>query len=64
MREMKSSISIRIFGYLQKYYHVKRPASTIDITAAEYKVLAAFMKNKGQILSRDQLIIAGFWGRI
>ena len=34
----------------------------IDLTAAEYKVLAALMKNKGQILSREQLIEQAFGG--
>lgn len=32
----------------------------IDLTAAEYKVLAALFKNKGQILSREQLIEQAF----
>lgn len=34
----------------------------IELTAAEFKVLAALMKNKGQILSRDQLIEQAFGG--
>lgn len=34
----------------------------IDLTAAEYKVLAALMKNRGQILSREQLISQAFGG--
>lgn len=33
-----------------------RDDQEIDLTAAEYKVLVALMKNKGQILSREQLI--------
>ena len=32
----------------------------IDLTAAKYKVLLALMKNKGQILSREQLIEQAF----
>ena len=32
----------------------------IEITAAEYKVLVALMKNKGHILSREQLIEQAF----
>lgn len=34
----------------------------IDMTAAEYKVLEALVKNKGQILSREQLIEQAFGG--
>lgn len=34
----------------------------IDLTAAEFKVLATLMKNKGQILSREQLIEQAFGG--
>lgn len=37
-----------------------RDQQEIDLTAAEYKVLLALMKNKGQILSRDQLIEQAF----
>lgn len=34
----------------------------IDLTTAEYKLLVALMKNKGQILSREQLIELAFGG--
>lgn len=34
----------------------------VDLTAAEYKVLLVLMKNKGQILSREQLIDQAFGG--
>ena len=37
-----------------------RDQQEIDLTAAEYKVLLALMKNKGQILSREQLIEQAF----
>lgn len=43
-----------------KSYTLMKDQKTIDITAAEYKVLAALMKNKGQILSREQLIEQAF----
>lgn len=39
-----------------------RDDKEIELTAAEYKVLATFMKNKGQILSREQLIEQAFGG--
>lgn len=49
--------NIRLFT---KSFTLMKDQQMIDITAAEYKVLAAFMKNKGQILSRDQLIEQAF----
>jgi len=32
----------------------------IDLTAAEFKLIHAFMRNKGQVLSREQLIAQSF----
>ncbi len=49
--------NIRLFS---KSFTLMKDQDQIEITAAEYKVLAAFMKNKGQILSREQLIEQAF----
>ena len=49
--------NIRLFS---KSITLMKDQDQIEITAAEYKVLAAFMKNKGQILSREQLIEQAF----
>lgn len=49
--------NIRLFS---KSFTLMKDQNQIEITAAEYKVLAAFMKNKGQILSREQLIEQAF----
>lgn len=43
-----------------KSFKAYKEEEEIELTAAEFKVLAAFMKNQGQILSREQLIEQAF----
>jgi len=40
---------------------VRRGADVIALTSLEFKLLAFFVKNRGRILSRDQLV-TGAWG--
>lgn len=49
--------NLKLYSKSQKVYKEKQE---IELTAAEYKVLAALMKNRGQILSREQLIEQAF----
>jgi len=39
----------------------RRPGRTVELTAIEVKLLAAFVRSRGLVLSRDQLLDAG-WG--
>jgi DNA-binding response OmpR family regulator len=41
---------------------LKRSGQRVEITAQELRLLAAFVRNSGRVLSRDQLIEAA-WGR-
>jgi two-component system alkaline phosphatase synthesis response regulator PhoP len=41
---------------------VKRSGQRVEITAQELRLLAALVRNRGHVLSRDQLIEAA-WGR-
>lgn len=50
---------IKIFSKSLKVWKEKEE---IDLTFAEFKILEALVKNKGQILSRDQLIELAFGG--
>jgi DNA-binding response OmpR family regulator len=40
---------------------VRRGASVVDLTALEFKLLSTFIKRRGRVLTRDQLIDAA-WG--
>ncbi len=40
---------------------LRRGGKTVEVTAQELKLLAAFVRNQGRVLSRDQLISAA-WG--
>jgi DNA-binding response OmpR family regulator len=40
---------------------LRRPGRTLEITAIEVKLLAAFVRSRGLVLTRDQLLDAG-WG--
>jgi len=41
---------------------VRRAGTPVDVSALEFRLLAAFIHNRGRLLSRDQLIDAA-WGR-
>jgi two-component system alkaline phosphatase synthesis response regulator PhoP len=41
---------------------VRREGATVDVTAIEFKLLAAFVQRRGRVLSRNQLLDAA-WGR-
>src|SRR5512136_1437160 len=41
---------------------VRRAGAPIDFSALEFRILAAFIRNRGRVLSREQLIDAA-WGR-
>ena len=41
---------------------VRRTGMTVDVSALEFRLLAAFIRNRGRVLSREQLIDAA-WGR-
>ena len=41
---------------------VRRAGAAVDLSALEFKLLGAFVRNRGRVLSRDQLLDAA-WGR-
>jgi two-component system alkaline phosphatase synthesis response regulator PhoP len=41
---------------------VRRAGAPVDVSALEFRLLAAFIRNRGRVLSREQLIDAA-WGR-
>ncbi len=41
---------------------VRRGAAPVEVSALEFRLLAAFVRNRGRLLSREQLIDAA-WGR-
>jgi DNA-binding response OmpR family regulator len=41
---------------------VRRAGAAIDLSALEFKLLTTFVRNRGRVLSRDQLLDAA-WGR-
>lgn len=41
---------------------VRRAAMPVDVSALEFRLLATFIRNRGRVLSREQLIDAA-WGR-
>ncbi len=41
---------------------VRRAHAPVDVSALEFRLLAAFIRNRGRVLSREQLIDAA-WGR-
>jgi DNA-binding response OmpR family regulator len=41
---------------------VRRAGAPLDVSALEFRLLAAFIRNRGRVLSREQLIDA-VWGR-
>ena len=41
---------------------VRRGGQAIDLSALEFKLLSAFVKRRGRVLSREQLLDAA-WGR-
>jgi DNA-binding response OmpR family regulator len=41
---------------------LRRAGAAIDLSALEWKLLTAFVRNRGRVLSRDQLLDAA-WGR-
>jgi two-component system alkaline phosphatase synthesis response regulator PhoP len=41
---------------------VRRAGSPIDLSALEFKLLSVFIKSRGRVLSRDQLLDAA-WGQ-
>jgi DNA-binding response OmpR family regulator len=41
---------------------VRRGGAPVDISALEFKLLGVFLRNRGRVLSRDQLLDAA-WGR-
>ena len=41
---------------------VRRGGEPVDLSALEFKLLAAFVRRRGRVLSREQLIDAA-WGR-
>ena len=41
---------------------VRRAGTVIDLSALEFKLLSAFVQNRGRLLTRDQLLDAA-WGR-
>ncbi|MDK2808379.1 MAG: hypothetical protein PWP24_1114 [Clostridiales bacterium] len=49
--------NLKLYGKSQSLW---RDDKEIELTAAEFKVLTAFMKNRGQILSREQVIEQAF----
>jgi DNA-binding response OmpR family regulator len=40
---------------------VRRAGATVDITSTEFKLLSAFVRHRGRVLSRDQLLTEA-WG--
>ena len=43
-------------------YEVRRAGSVVDVTATEFKVLAAFIRNRGRVLNREKLLNEA-WGQ-
>jgi two-component system alkaline phosphatase synthesis response regulator PhoP len=41
---------------------LRRSGATVEITSLEFKLMGAFIRNRGRVLSRDQLLEAA-WGR-
>src|SRR4051812_28174591 len=41
---------------------VRRGGAAIDVSALEFKLLTAFVRNRGRVLTREQLLDAA-WGR-
>ncbi len=41
---------------------VRRAGASVEVSALEFRLLAAFVRNRGRVLSREQLIDAA-WGR-
>jgi DNA-binding response OmpR family regulator len=41
---------------------VRRAGQALDVTTTEFKLLTAFARNRGRVLSRQQLLDAA-WGR-
>ena len=41
---------------------VRRGGAVVDVSALEFKLLTAFVRNRGRVLTRDQLLDAA-WGR-
>jgi len=41
---------------------LRRGGAAVEVTSLEFKLMAAFIRNKGRVLSRDQLL-EGAWGR-
>ena len=41
---------------------VRREGAVVDLSALEFKLLTAFIRNRGRVLTRDQLLDAA-WGR-
>jgi two-component system alkaline phosphatase synthesis response regulator PhoP len=41
---------------------VRRAGAPVEVSALEFRLLAAFIRNRGRVLSREQLIDAA-WGR-
>jgi DNA-binding response OmpR family regulator len=43
-------------------YEARRAGKLVDLTPLEFKLLAAFIRSRGRVLQRDQLL-DGVWGR-
>lgn len=64
-RVMEKSRGIHRFGNCEVDFdrgEVRRAGTSIDVSALEFRLLAAFIRDRGRVLSRKQLIDAA-WGR-
>ena len=41
---------------------VRRAGKVVDLSALEFKLLTAFVRSRGRVLSRDQLLLDAAWG--
>jgi len=64
-RVSEESLGTRRFGECEVDFdrgEVRRGGTPVDVSALEFRLLAAFIRNRGRVLSREQLIDAA-WGR-
>jgi len=64
-RVSEESLGTHRFGECEVDFdrgEVRRAGTPVDLSALEFRLLAAFVRNRGRVLSREQLIDAA-WGR-
>jgi DNA-binding response OmpR family regulator len=64
-RVSEESLGTHRFGECEVDFdrgEVRRGGAPVDVSALEFRLLAAFIRNRGRVLSRKQLIDAA-WGR-